>query len=162
MGRLGTGNLFRTTRIMFGEGKSTVIKMCVYFMETLILHKNEFVKFLEDTRDLPWLVGPYPHYRNLTRNQCKFNKILVKTRVIVERAFGKLICQWHCLHKPLEENTPKVPLTIITCCILHNICILRVDELGDSNYSSDDDDNPPADFGEGRIRQLLLFLLLEY
>jgi len=39
---------------------------------------------------------------------------------------------------------------------------LRVDELGDSNYSSDDDDNPPADFGEGRIRQLLLFLLLEY
>ena len=52
MGRLGTGNLFRTTRIMFGEGKSTVIKMCVYFMETLILHKNEFVKFQEDTRDV--------------------------------------------------------------------------------------------------------------
>ena len=105
---------------------------------------------------LPWLVGPYPHSRNLTRDQCKFNKILNKTRVIVDRAFGKLKCRWRCLLKPLEENTPKVPLTILTCCILHNICILRGDELDDSDYSSDDDDdedddNPPADFGQGRI-----------
>ena len=271
MWRLGTGNSYRTTGITFGQGKSTVIKICEDFMETLIRHKNEFIKFPEDTRDveratrkmediagfpntvgaidgshitikaphinhedyfnrkqnysinlqgvvdadgkfidvstgwpgsihdarvlrlstlhrraendviltepvkhingvyvrplligdsaypqLPWLVGPYPHSRNLTRDQCKFNKILNKTRVIVERAFGKLKCRWRCLLKPLEENTPKVPLTILTCCILHNICILRGDELGDSDYSSDDDDdedddNPPADFGQGRI-----------
>lgn len=39
---------------------------------------------------------------------------------------------------------------------MHNICILRGDELDDSDYSSDDDDdedddNPPAAFGQGRI-----------
>ena len=30
---------------------------------------------------LPWLVGPYPHSGNLTRDQCKCNKILNKIRV---------------------------------------------------------------------------------
>ena len=39
---------------------------------------------------LTWLVGPYPQSRNLSREHCKFNKILNKTRVIVERAYGKL------------------------------------------------------------------------
>lgn len=78
-------------------------------------------------------------------------------RVIVERAFGKLKCQWRCLLKQLKENTPKVPyLTIIICCILHNIRILHSDELENSDYSSDDDDdedddNPPAAFRQGRI-----------
>ena len=50
--RLGTGNSYRTTGITFGQGKSTVIKICEDFMETLILHKNEFIKFPEDTRDV--------------------------------------------------------------------------------------------------------------
>ena len=59
--------------------------------------------------------------------------------------------------KALEESTGKVPFTVITCCILYNICILVGDDLGDSNLSSDDDDdNGPAAFGQGRrIRQAL-------
>lgn len=63
---------------------------------------------------LPWLVSPYPHSRNLNRNQAKFNKILSKSRVIMERAFGKLKCRWRCLLKQIEENTGKVPHTILT------------------------------------------------
>lgn len=39
---------------------------------------------------LTWLAGPYPQSRNLSREHCKFNKILNKTRVIVERGYGKL------------------------------------------------------------------------
>lgn len=114
---------------------------------------------------LPWLVGPYPHSRQLNRDQSKYNKVLNKTRVIVERAFGKLKCRWRCLLKPLEENTSKVPRTILACCILHNICILRGDELDDSDYSSDDDDddddgNAPVAVGQGRIvRQALTAFL---
>ena len=113
---------------------------------------------------LTWLVGPYPQSRNLSREHCKFNKILNKTRVIVERAYGKLKSRWRCLLKALEENTGKVPFTVITCCILHNICILLGDDLDDSDLSSDDDDddenddddNGPAAFGHGRrIRQAL-------
>ena len=40
--------------------------------------------------------------------------------------------------KVLEEGTGKVPLTILACCILHNICLLRGDAL--ENDESDDDD----------------------
>ena len=47
--RLGTGNSYRTTGIMFGQGNSAVIKICEDFMGTLIRHKNEFIKFPEDT-----------------------------------------------------------------------------------------------------------------
>ena len=105
---------------------------------------------------LPWLVSPYPHSHNLNRNQAKFNKILSKSRVIVERAFGKLKCCWRCLLKPLEEKTPKVPHTILTCCILHNICILRADKFEDDHSSDDEDDEDRDDdgdqtaFGQGR------------
>lgn len=39
--------------------------------------------------------------------------------------------------KVLKEGTGKVPLTILTCCILHNVCLLRGDAL--ENDESDDD-----------------------
>ena len=38
--RMGTGNSYRTTGITFGQGKSTVIKICENFMEALICHKE--------------------------------------------------------------------------------------------------------------------------
>ena len=38
--------------------------------------------------------------------------------------------------KVLEEGTGKVPLTILACCILHDICLLR----GDALENDDDDD----------------------
>lgn len=53
---------------------------------------------------LPWLVGPYPHSRQLNRDQSKHNNVLNKSTVIVERAFGKLKCRWRYLLKPLKEN----------------------------------------------------------
>ena len=51
---LGTGNSYRTTGITFGQGKSTVIKICENFMEALIRRKNEFIQFPEDTRDVAY------------------------------------------------------------------------------------------------------------
>ena len=89
-----------------------------------------------------------------------------KSRVIVERAFGKLKCRWRCLLKPLEEKTPKVPHTILTFCNLHNICVLRADEFEDDHSSDDEDDEDGDDdgdqitFGQGRIvRQALTAFL---
>ena len=70
-----------------------------------------------------------------------------------------------CLLKPLEEKTPKVPHTILTCCILHNICVLRADEFEDDHSSDDedgDDDGDQIAFGQGRIvRQALTAFLAE-
>lgn len=67
--------------------------------------------------------------------------------------------------RPCEENTSKVPHTILTCCILHNICILRGNEVKDdasSDNENDDDDNDDSDqvaFGQGQIvgQALLVF-----
>ena len=65
---------------------------------------------------------------------------------------------WFCLILWRSRRHPgcRCLKSQITCCILHNSCILRGDELDDSDYSSDDDDdedndNPPAAFGQGRI-----------
>ena len=43
--RLETRNWYRTTGITFGQGKSTVIKICENFMEALIRRKNKFIQF---------------------------------------------------------------------------------------------------------------------
>ena len=71
----------------------------------------------------PWLMTPFPAEGALTAAQQRFNYRLSKACVIIERAFGKLKSRWCCLLKQLEESTDRVPQTIITCCILHNICM---------------------------------------
>lgn len=80
--------------------------------------------------------------------------------------FVLLPANWRCLLKSLEEKTPKVPHTILTCCILHNICVLRADEFEDDHSSDDEDDEDGDDdgiaFGQGRIvRQALTVFLPE-
>ena len=99
---------------------------------------------------LSWLIGPYPQSATLTRDQARFNKAMNKSRVVVERAFGKLKCRWRCLLKVLEEGTGKVPLTILACCILHNICLLRGDAL-ENDESDDDDDDDDGDGGSAPL-----------
>lgn len=63
--------------------------------------------------------------------------------------------------KQLEESTNRVPKTIITCYILHNICIYMNDELekdDDDDERDDDDDGAEylrADNAARRIRQAI-------
>lgn len=84
----------------------------------------------------PWLMTPFPSGGALTAAQQRFNYRLSKGHVIIEHAFGKLKSHWHLL-KQLEEPTDRVPQTIITWCILHNICIHMNDQLDEDD--SDDD-----------------------
>ena len=80
--------------------------------------------------------------------------------MVVERAFGNLKCRWRCLLKTLEESTEEVPRTVIPCCILHNICTLRGDELEEYAGAVADEENV-VDFGQfalgqgNRVRQAL-------
>lgn len=66
---------------------------------------------------------PYPETAAITQRQRDFNRSLSSARVVVEQAFGLLKGRWRCLLNHLDESVDKVPLTIITCCILHNICL---------------------------------------
>ena len=44
------------------------------------------------------------------------------------------------------------PQTIITCCILHNICILMGDQLDEDDDDNDDNDSDDDDDGYGYLR----------
>lgn len=69
-----------------------------------------------------WCIKPYPQARGITLQQEAFNRSLSGARVVIEQAFGLLKGRWRCLLNKLDESVDKVPSTIITCCILHNIC----------------------------------------
>ena len=78
----------------------------------------------------------------LNRDQKKFNKELSNARIVSEHVFGLLKGRWRALLKRLDEDYWRTPNTIIVCCVLHNICIIRGDEFdGDVDDDSDDDDD---------------------
>lgn len=68
-----------------------------------------------------------------------------------------------------RKDTKSSTYYILTCCILHNICVLRGDEFEDDHSSDDEDDEGGDDdghqiaFGQGRIvRQALTAFLFEW
>ena len=69
-------------------------------------------------------------------------EILINTwacaNVVVEQAFGLLKGRWRCLLDKLDESLDKVPSSIITCCILHNIC-LEVNDGTEIDVANDED-----------------------
>lgn len=75
-----------------------------------------------------WCMKPYPQARGITPRQEAFNKSLSSARVVIEQAFGLLKGRWRCLLDKLDESVDKVSTTIITCCILHNICLDQNDD----------------------------------
>ena len=89
-----------------------------------------------------WLLPVIKDNGALNRDQKKFNKELSKARIVSEHAFGLLKGRWRALLKRLDEDHWRTPNTIIACCVLHNICIIRGDEFdGDVNDDRDDDDD---------------------
>ena len=87
-----------------------------------------------------WLMKPFKQTRTLSERQLRFNRALSQARVVIEQAYGILKGRWRCLYKAMEEKTSRVAITILACCVLHNICIdvgdpSPIDILGD-----DDDD----------------------
>ncbi|XP_008183345.1 putative nuclease HARBI1 [Acyrthosiphon pisum] len=76
-----------------------------------------------------WLITPFKNYGNITRRKTKFNYLHAKTRVAIECAFGLLKGRWRrllYLNKTKIENAPKV---ILTCCFLHNFCLVNNDTM---------------------------------
>ena len=97
-----------------------------------------------------WLLQPFKVTGHLNGDQRKYNKELSKARIVSEHAFGLTKGSWRVLLKRLDEDSDRVPSTIIACCVLHNICILENDDTPIDIVDSDDDDNerddgPPCD-----------------
>lgn len=90
-----------------------------------------------------WCMKPYAGTRAINPSQRNFNKALSRARVVIEQAFGLLKGRWRCLLVKLDESVDKIPLTIITCCILHNICIEVRDDVDVDPEDDDADELPP-------------------
>lgn len=92
-----------------------------------------------------YMLVPYRDNGHLNHVQRTFNTKLSKTRVVVERAFGILKGRFRKLKYIYMYNTEMIPLVILTCCILHNICIEHEDEpIGenDNEFIGEDIFNP--------------------
>ena len=74
-----------------------------------------------------WQVKPFSFTLNLTEHEELFNKYLSSARVIVEQAFGILKGCFRILLKRMDTGLQNTVKTIITCCVLHNICQLHGD-----------------------------------
>ncbi|XP_051162213.1 uncharacterized protein LOC127282158 [Leptopilina boulardi] len=85
---------------------------------------------------LPWCIPPYLNRVNLTPDQERvrnnFNTILSKTRQVIKRAFALLKGRFPRLKYFDMDRMDLMPHTIISCCVLHNICLRSIDEdIGD-------------------------------
>jgi hypothetical protein len=88
---------------------------------------------------LDWLITPYREDGHLTQQRKYYNKKHSSTRIKIEQAFGLLKSRWRCLRNNLEISIDIVPHVISTCCILHNICMDRDDNLVEGEYENDTD-----------------------
>ncbi|GLJ42833.1 hypothetical protein SUGI_0887950 [Cryptomeria japonica] len=80
---------------------------------------------------LPWLITPFSG--GLTTSQTKFNFKLSSTRIVVERAFGRLKKMWQILEsKQWHPNLEVLPKTIFCCCTLHDMTLDVVQEEDDT------------------------------
>lgn len=103
-----------------------------------------------------WLLPVIKNNGSLTRPQNKFNKELSKARIVTEHAFGHLKGRWRVLLERSYEDKERVPATIIACCILHNICVMRGDEYdGELARDDDDDDDEENTVGTATARNTL-------
>lgn len=75
-----------------------------------------------------WLVPPFRDNGHLTNQQIRFNAIHSSTRMVVENAFGILKCIFRrLLHFTEITNLDLIVRIIVSCCVLHNICIEKGD-----------------------------------
>jgi len=75
-----------------------------------------------------WLLVPYKNYENLTDTQIQFNKMLCGTRVLIENSFGLLKSCFRQLLQVDIHDVDKITKFIISCCLLHNMCIDMEDQ----------------------------------
>lgn len=80
-----------------------------------------------------------------------FNKKFFATRVLIENAFGLLKGRFRQLIEINMHNVDKISKFIISCCVLHNLCI---DNNDDFNFPIELEDNNVNElYYEGRGEQ---------
>ncbi|KAL4721589.1 hypothetical protein ACJJTC_018550 [Scirpophaga incertulas] len=97
---------------------------------------NDYVQALHQSGEMVWLLGDsgYPQRPWLMTpildsmpesEEDRYNKKHRKARVLIENTFSRIKNRWRCLHKDrvLHYKPLKCARIILTCSVLHNLCI---------------------------------------
>lgn len=77
---------------------------------------------------MDWVLVPYTH-QHLTWTQHAFNEKIAEVQRIAKDSFARLKTRWGCLQKRTEVKLQDLPVVLGACCVLHNICEMREEEL---------------------------------
>ncbi|URE09992.1 transposon protein [Musa troglodytarum] len=77
---------------------------------------------------LDWVLVPYAQ-ANLTWAQHAFNEKVGAVQRVAKEAFSRLKGRWACLQKRTEVKLKDLPVVLGACCVLHNLCEMRKEEM---------------------------------
>ena len=107
-----------------------------------------------------FVMKPYRETVSTNKGQKKFNYCLCSTRTVIEHAFGMLKGRFRRLQHINMRSIEYVVKSVITACVLHNICIKNEDEIEECYVGAPDEDtvsyNLPAAESEGTLKRILL------
>lgn len=107
-------------------------------MSEIQSYLGDISKFPEDCHligDLAYklhenLLIPYRDNGHITERQRNYNFVHASARMTIERAFGLLKGRFRSLLTTFAmDRVDLIPMHIIACCILHNVCLMRGDYL---------------------------------
>ncbi|GAA0162146.1 hypothetical protein LIER_18305 [Lithospermum erythrorhizon] len=77
---------------------------------------------------MDWVLVPYTQ-QHLTWTQHAFNEKIEEVQKIGQDAFMRMKARWACLQKRTETKLQDLPLVLMACCVLHNICEMNNEGL---------------------------------
>lgn len=77
---------------------------------------------------MDWVLVPYTQ-QQLTWTQHAFNEKIGEVQRVAKEAFVRLKRRWSCLQKRTEVKLQDLPVVLGACCVLHNICQMRNEEM---------------------------------
>ena len=75
----------------------------------------------------PWLMTPFRDNGLLSQRKKRYNYLLSKTRVAIERSFALLKGRYRRLKYMDMNDIARICSVIMACCVLHNHCVLHED-----------------------------------
>ncbi|KAH7523840.1 protein ALP1-like [Ziziphus jujuba] len=77
---------------------------------------------------MDWVLVPYTQ-QHLTWTQHAFNEKIGEIQKVAKDAFARLKGRWSCLQKRTEVKLQDLPVVLGACCVLHNICEMKNEEI---------------------------------
>jgi len=91
-----------------------------------------------------WLMTPFKDFGNLSADQKRYNFTHSSSRMCIERAFGALKGRFRRLRYIDMQDIREVVKFVLSCCTLHEICLVNSDEFDEyiqEGLNADDEIN---------------------